>query len=109
MKTSELAAGGGKPTKRANAPVLLFVHGGRWRPQPDNAFVYFADTVVNAGVHLAAARAGDDYELLFALPAAIRPPVRAIPVGRFAKGKGLTLTIDGVAIPLPDRLGWEHG
>ena len=60
-------------------------------------------------VHLAAARAGDDYELLFALPAAIRPPVRAIPVGRFAKGKGLTLTIDGVAIPLPDRLGWEHG
>lgn len=44
------------PTKRANAPVLLFVHGGRWRPQPDNAFVYFADTAVNAGVHLAAAR-----------------------------------------------------
>lgn len=60
-------------------------------------------------VHLAAARAGDDYELLFALPAAARPPVRAIPVGRFTKGKGLTLTIDGVTIPLPDRLGWEHG
>jgi arylformamidase len=38
------------------APVLLFVHGGRWRPQPDNAFVYFADTVVTAGAHLAAAR-----------------------------------------------------
>ena len=44
------------PTKQANAPVLLFVHGGRWRPQPDNAFVYFADTVVNAGAHLVAAR-----------------------------------------------------
>jgi arylformamidase len=52
------------PTKQApnsapnstGAPVLLFVHGGRWRPQPDNAFVYFADTVVNAGAHLAAAR-----------------------------------------------------
>lgn len=44
------------PTKQAGAPVLLFVHGGRWRPQPDNAFVYFADTVVNAGAHLVAAR-----------------------------------------------------
>ena len=60
-------------------------------------------------VHIAAARAGDDYELLFALPAAVKPPVRAIPVGRFARGRGLTLTIDGVAIPLPGRLGWEHG
>ncbi|HWE74942.1 MAG TPA: alpha/beta hydrolase [Stellaceae bacterium] len=49
------------PTKQASedsggAPVLLFVHGGRWRPQPDNAFVYFADTVATAGAHLAAAR-----------------------------------------------------
>ena len=44
------------PARQANAPVLLFVHGGRWRPQPDNAFVYFADTVVNAGAHLVAAR-----------------------------------------------------
>ena len=44
------------PAKRAYAPVLLFVHGGRWRPQPDNMFVYFADTVVNAGVHFVAAR-----------------------------------------------------
>lgn len=44
------------PTKRRGAPVLLFVHGGRWRPQPDNMFVYFADTVVNAGAHFAAAR-----------------------------------------------------
>ncbi|HEY3918533.1 MAG TPA: alpha/beta hydrolase [Stellaceae bacterium] len=49
------------PTKQApkdsrGAPVLLFVHGGRWRPQPDNMFVYFADTVVNAGVHFVAAR-----------------------------------------------------
>ena len=44
------------PTKASNAPVLLFVHGGRWRPQPDNGFVYFADTVVNAGAHLVAAR-----------------------------------------------------
>lgn len=44
------------PSKRQGAPVLLFVHGGRWRPQPDNMFVYFADTVVNAGAHFVAAR-----------------------------------------------------
>jgi arylformamidase len=44
------------PARRADVPVLLFVHGGRWRPQPDNAFVYFADTVVNAGAHFVAAR-----------------------------------------------------
>lgn len=58
---------------------------------------------------IAAARAGDDYELLFALPAAARPPVRAIPVGHFATGTGVSLFIDGVSVPLPDRLGWEHG
>lgn len=58
---------------------------------------------------IAAARAGDDYELLFALPPGLNPPVRAIPVGRLAQGAGLTLMIDGVAVPLPDRLGWEHG
>jgi arylformamidase len=44
------------PAKQPGAPVLLFVHGGRWRPQPDNMFVYFADTVVNAGAHFVAAR-----------------------------------------------------
>lgn len=60
-------------------------------------------------VQLAAARAGDDYELLFALPQGARPPVRAIPVGHVAEGSGLTLRIDGAVIPLPDSLGWEHG
>lgn len=43
-------------TARRGAPVILFMHGGRWRPQPDNAFIYFADTVVKAGAHFAAAR-----------------------------------------------------
>ena len=63
MKHVELRYGPGPeetleilPTAAANAPVLLFVHGGRWRPQPDNNFVYFADTVVKAGAHFAAAR-----------------------------------------------------
>ena len=63
----------------------------------------------STAVQMAAARAGDDYELLFALPPSIKPPVRAIPVGHFSDGSGLTILIDGVAVPLPDRLGWEHG
>ena len=44
------------PTAKKGTPVVLYVHGGRWRPQPDNAFVFFADTVVNAGAHFVAAR-----------------------------------------------------
>ena len=63
----------------------------------------------SSAAQIAAAQAGDDYELLFALPAGQKPPIHAIPVGRFTQGSGLTLTIDGVAVPLPARLGWEHG
>jgi thiamine-monophosphate kinase len=63
----------------------------------------------STAVQIAAARAGDDYELLFALPRGVAPPVRAIPVGHVADGAGLRLMIDGAVIPLPDRLGWEHG
>lgn len=63
----------------------------------------------STAAQIAAARAGDDYELLFALPPTAKPPVRAIPVGRFSPGSGLTLMIDGAVMPLPDRLGWEHG
>ncbi|WP_298401773.1 thiamine-phosphate kinase [Sphingobium sp.] len=62
----------------------------------------------SVAVQIAAARAGDDYELLFALPRGKTPPVRAIPVGHVAEGAGLTLMIDGAVMPLPDRLGWEH-
>ena len=63
----------------------------------------------STAVQIAAARAGDDYELLFTLPRGATPPVRAIPVGHVAEGAGLTLMIDGAVVPLPDRLGWEHG
>ncbi|MDI1295634.1 MAG: AIR synthase-related protein, partial [bacterium] len=63
----------------------------------------------STAIQIAAARAGDDYELLFALPPGERPPIRAILVGHFAAGSGLTLMIDGAVMPLPDRLGWEHG
>lgn len=57
---------------------------------------------------LAAATAGDDYELLFALPSGTQPPVAATRVGRFAAGTGLTVTEDGRPMPLPPRLGFEH-
>jgi thiamine-monophosphate kinase len=57
---------------------------------------------------LAAATAGDDYELLFALPAGVAPPVPATQVGRFLAEPGVTLTDDGTPAPLPARLGFEH-
>lgn len=58
---------------------------------------------------LAAATAGDDYELLFAADGGWTPPVPATRVGTFAHGEGLVLVDDGVPLPLPDRLGYQHG
>jgi thiamine-monophosphate kinase len=57
---------------------------------------------------LEAATAGDDYELLFTLPAGTAPPVPAIRIGIASTGTGLTLTTGGNPIPLPDRLGYRH-
>jgi thiamine-monophosphate kinase len=57
---------------------------------------------------LAAAIAGDDYELLFALPDGETPPVPATRVGAFAPGSGLSLTDRGGPVPLPASLGYEH-
>jgi thiamine-monophosphate kinase len=58
---------------------------------------------------VAAATAGDDYELLFALSPAVTPPVSATRIGHFAPGSGLTLTRDGAPMPLPAHLGYLHG
>jgi thiamine-monophosphate kinase len=58
---------------------------------------------------MTAATAGDDYELLFALPPDTAPPVPATRVGTFGAGKGLTLVKGSVAVPLPERLGFTHG
>jgi thiamine-monophosphate kinase len=30
-------------------------------------------------------------------------------VGHFSAGSGISLIIDGAEMPLPARLGWEHG
>jgi thiamine-monophosphate kinase len=67
---------------------------------------------------LAAATAGDDYELLFAAPPDAAPAILALAeeiglpfsrIGGFAAGAGLSLTEDGTPVTLPDRLGFEHG
>ncbi|WP_380873839.1 thiamine-monophosphate kinase [Sphingomonas sp. DBB INV C78] len=67
---------------------------------------------------IAAATAGDDYELLFAAPAEAEEAIRAVStrcgltvtmVGRLATGDGIALTESGSAVPLPQRLGFEHG
>ncbi|MGZ8999027.1 MAG: thiamine-phosphate kinase [Allosphingosinicella sp.] len=66
---------------------------------------------------LFAATAGDDYELLFtaapelsvellALAEELGLPLTAI--GSVEPGLGLQLSDGGEAIPLPERLGWEH-
>lgn len=57
---------------------------------------------------IAAATAGDDYQLLCALPPDQRPTGHATCIGSFASGSGLRLTRNGMAVPLPDRLGFEH-
>ncbi len=59
-----------------------------------------------SGDVLAAATAGDDYELLFAAPAGGDFP--ATRIGAFAPGTGLTLMQAGVAVPLPASLGYAH-
>jgi thiamine-monophosphate kinase len=65
---------------------------------------------------LARVTAGDDYELLFtapadldvaALAAATKTPLARI--GSVIAGSGLSLTHHGQPVPLPARLGWEHG
>ena len=60
------------------------------------------------GDALAAATAGDDYELLFALPDGLAPPVAATCIGAFTRGEGLALRRGGGMVPLPARLGYLH-
>ncbi|GAA4770371.1 thiamine-phosphate kinase [Stakelama sediminis] len=62
----------------------------------------------NRDSRMAAVTAGDDYELLFALPPGTGPSVPATRVGSFNHGSGLLLTDGGAPIPLPDRTGFEH-
>ena len=67
---------------------------------------------------LDAATAGDDYELLFTAPPAAAHGLLGLAeeiglplsrIGAFGPGRGLVLTDEGEIVPLPDRLGFEHG
>lgn len=58
---------------------------------------------------LTAATAGDDYELLFAAPPGLAPPVPATAIGHIEEGSGLALFEAGEPVPLPARLGFLHG
>ena len=58
---------------------------------------------------LAAATAGDDYELLFTAAPEFAPPVSATAIGRVTAGAGLTLFDRGQPVPLPETLGFTHG
>lgn len=68
-----------------------------------------------------ALRWGDDYQLLFALPAGLAPPVRATRIGTVespdSRGDGGSdgdsdgggaLILDGRPIASPDGLGYSH-
>lgn len=57
---------------------------------------------------LTAVTAGDDYQLLFALPPEQTPPVAATRIGLFAAGEGLSLADANGPVPLPATLGFEH-
>jgi thiamine-monophosphate kinase len=75
------------------------------------------DRVPTVGARDAALVAGDDYELLFALPP---ERVDALPelvrdggvavteIGRIAAGSGLRLRAGGESLALPDAVGWKH-
>jgi thiamine-monophosphate kinase len=69
---------------------------------------YRAHTGTDRAARLAAAISGDDYALLFAMPADAQPPVPAALIGSLAAGAGLTLRDGAETIPLPRRLGFEH-
>jgi thiamine-monophosphate kinase len=67
---------------------------------------------------LAAATAGDDYELLFSAPPERSAEILKLSetlglplsrIGAFGPGSGLTLTDRGEPVPLPERLGYLHG
>jgi thiamine-monophosphate kinase len=69
-------------------------------------------------VRLRAATAGDDYALLFTAPGQNEPRllgicepfrVRLTRIGRVAGGSGLMLRDRDGEVPLPGRLGYEHG
>ena len=67
---------------------------------------------------IALASWGDDYQVLFAAPLsatsqigvdAAEIGVMAVSIGHFFAGEGLTASLDGKPVNLPETLGFEHG
>ena len=78
---------------------------------------YLAATPDTRDERIIAATAGDDYVLLLACPASSDPAickiaaslgVRLTRIGEVAEGNALTLNDEGVPVPLPVRLGYQH-
>lgn len=70
------------------------------------------------GARLEAATAGDDYELLFTAPRERAPAIHALAdrlglpfsrIGGIEEGSGLRVLDAGEEVPLPPKLGFEHG
>ena len=57
---------------------------------------------------LDALRWGDDYELLFTLPADEQPPVPATRIGRVVPRGSAPLYLDGQPFTDREGAGWEH-
>lgn len=74
-------------------------------PLSDAYRAYAGDT---RAARLAAATAGDDYQLLFAAAPDAALPVAATRFGQFHAGEGLTLTDGDTPVALPDHLGFQH-
>lgn len=55
-----------------------------------------------------ALRWGDDYELLFTLPAGVEPPIPAARIGAVESRGFVPLFLDGEPIANSEGLGWEH-
>lgn len=55
-----------------------------------------------------ALRWGDDYQLLFTLPAGQEPPITAHRVGRALAASGEPVLLDGIAPAIGEALGFEH-
>jgi len=57
---------------------------------------------------IAAATAGDDYQLLFAAPGGFGLPVPATRIGSFSDGAGLSLRDRTEVVALPSKMGFLH-
>ena len=69
---------------------------------------YSSHVGADRAARLSAATSGDDYALLFAMPAGAQPPVPAALIGGFADGAGLVLRDGAETVPIPRHLGFEH-